>query len=93
MAPAPSLHGRYPLPRYYEPVRLPTAAARAVMSFRTGANAQAVLLRRVSQVPRPFCPHAPSPLTPEGPTAAHTRCFTAGGWLHQLRKTGHLHFV
>ena len=22
--PAPSLHGRYPLPRYYEPVRLPT---------------------------------------------------------------------
>ena len=28
MVPAPSLHGRYPLPRYYEPVRLPAAAAR-----------------------------------------------------------------
>ena len=30
-APAPSLHGDWPLPRYYEPVRLPARAARSVM--------------------------------------------------------------
>jgi hypothetical protein len=30
--PAPSLHGRYPLPRYYGPVRLPNRAATWVMS-------------------------------------------------------------
>jgi hypothetical protein len=38
--------------------------------------------RRVSQVPRLISPHAPSPTTPEGPTAAFARCFTAGGGLH-----------
>jgi len=32
MAPAPSLHSRYPLPRYYEPVRLPAGADGTVMS-------------------------------------------------------------
>jgi hypothetical protein len=29
--PAPSLHGHYPLPRYYAPARLPTGALAAVM--------------------------------------------------------------
>jgi hypothetical protein len=38
MAPAPSLHGRYPLPRYYEPVRLPTAADGTVMSSHTASG-------------------------------------------------------
>jgi len=94
MAPAPSLHGRYPLLRYYEPVRLPTAAATdTVMSSRTAADAQAVALRRVSQVPQPFCPHALSPLTPEGSIGAHTRCFPIDGRLQLLGKTGHLHLV
>jgi hypothetical protein len=92
MAPAPSLHGRYPLLRYYGPVRLPTAAGRTVMFSRTAADAQAVALPRVSQVPRPFCPRALSPFAPEGPTGAHSRCFPAGGRLRHFRKIGHPHW-
>jgi hypothetical protein len=41
MAPAPSLHGRYPLPRYYEPVRLPAAAADTVMLSRAALGLHA----------------------------------------------------
>jgi len=81
MAAAPSLHGRYPLLRSYEPLRLPAAAARTVMSSRTASDAPRVLLRRVSQVPRPFCPRALSPFTPAGPAVALTRYFTADGRL------------
>ena len=61
------------------------------MSSRTAADAQAVALRRVSQVPRPFCPRALSPFTPEGPIGARTRCFPIDGRLQHLRQTGHLH--
>jgi hypothetical protein len=53
------------------------------MSFPLGlSRVTSSLLRRVSQVPRLIYPRAPSPLTPEGPTAAFTPCFTAGGRLH-----------
>src|SRR5882724_12133247 len=77
MAAAPLLHGRYPLPRYYEPLRLPTTAARTVMSFRAASDLHA-LPCRVSQVPQPFCPHALSPSTPAGPVAACSRYFATG---------------
>src|SRR6266481_7923607 len=87
MATAPSLHGRYPLPRYYGPLRLPAAAAAdTVMSSRTAADARAVALLRVSQVPRPFCPRALSPFIPAGPAVAASRCFTTGGRLQLIRR-------
>ena len=38
----------------------------------------------VSQVPRLIFPHALSPITPGGPMAALTRCFTIGGGLHHF---------
>ena len=69
--PAPSLHGRYPLLRYYGPVRLPHRAAPRVMSFPRVVGEFASPPCRVSQVPRPICPYAPSPLTPESPAGAH----------------------
>jgi hypothetical protein len=56
---APSLHGRYPLPRYY-----------GLSDSREKKQSS-----RVSQVPRPIYPHAPSPTTPESPMAAFSRCF------------------
>jgi hypothetical protein len=37
--PAPSLHGHYPLPRYSEPVRLPTRPPSAIYSRKTLAHA------------------------------------------------------
>jgi len=46
---------------------------------------------RASQVPRPICQHAPSPITPESPTAAYVRCFTAGTGLHLSWTDGHSH--
>src|SRR5262245_38766959 len=45
---APSLRGRYSLPRYY-----------GLSDSRSKKKL------RVSQVPRPICPHAPPPTTPE----------------------------
>jgi len=45
--------------------------------------------RRASQVPRPICQHAPSPITPESQAAAFTRCFTAGTGLHLSWTDGH----
>jgi len=38
--------------------------------------------RRASQVPRPICRHAPSPITPESPATAYARFFTASSGLH-----------
>jgi hypothetical protein len=87
MAPAPSLHGRYPLPRYYEPVRLPAVAADTVMASRA-ASGSLPLQRRASQVPRPICPRALSPYTPESPTCAHTRCFHVDGRLRHIWQVG-----
>ena len=79
---APSLHGRYPLPRYYEPVRLPIRAASKVMfSLRALASSPSPP-RRVSQVPRSICLHAPSPPTPASPATACAHCFIAGIRLH-----------
>ena len=97
---APSLHGRYPLPRYYEPVRLPSVAARTVIDSRpalvtplTGdENSISSPRRWVSQVPRLIFAHALSPLTPEGPTVANARCYAAGSRLHHLRQAGRLHW-
>jgi len=49
--------------------------------------------RGASQVPRPICRCPLSPITPESPTAASTRCFAVGNRLHPLRKLGHSHIV
>ena len=48
--------------------------------------------RRVSQVPRLICPHAPSPTTPESPMTARTHCFIIGGRLHLVVQLGRSHF-
>src|SRR5258708_6707993 len=68
---APSLHGRYPLPRYYEPLRLP---ARAVprLCIPLGRWGLVTLSPpcRVSQDPRLIYSCALPPGTPEGPVSA-----------------------
>ena len=97
---APSLHGRYPLPRYYEPVRLPHLAARAVIDSRptlvtpfTGdENSISSPRHWVSQVPRLIFAHALSPLTPEGSLSALAHCFLNDSRLRHLRKIGRLHW-
>src|SRR5207302_8988372 len=67
---APSLHGRYPLPRYYEPLRLPARAApRLCRACPVGVRLPSPPCR-VSQVPRLIFPCALSPPTPEGPASA-----------------------
>jgi len=48
---------------------------------------------RASQVPRSICQHAPSPITPESPTVAYARYFTAGTGLHLSCTDGHSHKV
>ena len=48
---------------------------------------------RASQVPRPICPYAPSPSTPESPTGARTHSFPAGVRLHHIWPTGRSHFA
>ena len=54
--------GVTPLPRYYEPVRLPTAAdAQLWFPTRRCAATHRRAPRRVSQDPRPLCRRAPSP--------------------------------
>ena len=72
MAPAPSLHGRYPLPRYYEPVRLPAAAADTVMLSRValGPHARPCL----AGPPRFLDRSVPTrrPLTPRRAQRVHT---------------------
>jgi hypothetical protein len=50
-------------------------------------------LRRVSQVPRLICPHAPSPTTPESPVIAHSHCFTTGDRLHHVVQLGRSHLL
>ena len=97
---APSLHGRYPLPRYYEPVRLPNVAARAVIDSRpalvtpfTGdENSISPPRHWVSQVPRLIFARALSPLTPEGSLSALAHCFLNDSRLRHLRKIGRLHW-
>ncbi len=44
---------------------------------------------RASQVPRPICPCAPPPITPESPMTAFTCCFVADSRLHPIRRAGH----
>ena len=82
--PAPSLRGHYPLPRYYEPVRLPTEAVPGVI-YSPRALAPDLFgtpPRRVSQVPRLICLRALSPFTPRSPAAAHAHCFTTSARFH-----------
>ena len=97
---APSLHGHYPLPCYYGPVRLPIFASRTVIDSRselsapTSGDENSISLTRrwVSQVPRLIIAYALSPLTPEGSTVANARCFPVDSRLHHLRQAGRLHW-
>jgi len=87
--------------RYYEPVRLPSAAARAVIDSRPALmtprmrrdkeNSISSSRRWVSQVPRLIFARALSPLTPEGSTVANAHCFTADARLHLIWQAGRLH--
>src|SRR5262245_3364773 len=96
---APSLHGCYPLPRYYEPVRLPNVAARAVIDSRPAlmtplsGDENSISSSRpwVSQVPRLIFARALSPLTPEGSPGAFARCFPDDARLRLIRQRGRLH--
>ena len=78
--------GITPLPGYYEPIRLPARPASGYV-FPPPVEA-ATSPHRVSQVPRPICPRAPSPTTPEVPLAAYARCLTSGGGLGHLWQVG-----
>jgi hypothetical protein len=90
--PAPSLHGRYPLLRYYGPVRLPIGAA-PELCFPRRRWSSSRPPRRVSQVPRLIFPRVLSPSTPESPAVAFAHCFTASVRLHHTWKTGHFPFA
>lgn len=46
-------------------------------------------LRRLSQVPRPFCRCAPLPITPGRPARARARCFRADVRFRHLRQVDH----
>jgi hypothetical protein len=80
--------GVTPFPRYYEPVRLPAAAA-AALSIPLPRCLITDAPRRVSQDPHCLCQCAPSPITPSGPVDACARCFSTGSRLRHLRKSGH----
>jgi hypothetical protein len=98
---APSLHGYYPLPRYYEPVRLPSIAARAVIDSRPAlmtplmGDENSISSSRcwVSQVPRLIFARALSPTTPEGSPSASARCFLDDTRLRLLWQFGRLQSV
>ncbi len=90
-AQAPSLHGRYSLLRYYEPVRLPTRARHVVMHSHITlvlVLSPSTALSGLPGPPRLFFPRALSPLTPVSPASALVRCFVAGGRLLHFRQSG-----
>ena len=54
LSPAPSLHGRYPLPRYYGRVRLPPAPNTAYAFAASVGLGRPLPRQRTSQVPLPL---------------------------------------
>ncbi len=83
--------GITPLPHYYEPVRLPAAAApRLWIPMARCQHPSAP--RRVSQDPSLLCRRAPSPLTPGSPMRASAHYYRIGGRLQHLRKIGRCHW-
>jgi hypothetical protein len=82
-------------PHYYVPLRLPTGPDGGYgfpSPVEPSGHPPHRSPRRVSQVPELICRRLLSPFTPESPAAANTRCFTAGGRLHPIRKSGHPHW-
>jgi len=75
------------LPRYYGPLRLPSATGFPVIYSRSPSGSCAES-RWVSQVPRCVFPRAPSPTTPGCSASAYTRCFLADIRLRHLRQLG-----
>ena len=79
--------------RYYEPLRLPTAAARQVMDSLPALSSRLApwTPRRVSQVPEFISRRALSPITPDGSTGAFARCFSADSRFRHLRQVDRRH--
>src|SRR5207247_3276889 len=76
-----------PLPRSYEPVRLP-AVATAWLWIPTPRCSLRRAPRRVSQDPQRHCRRAPFPLAPDGLMGALARSFPITGRLRHLRTVG-----
>ena len=83
--------GITPLPHYYEPVRLPAAAALPLW-IPAGRCAVADAPRRVSQDPLSLCRRVPSPLTPDSSMRASARYFRIDCRLQHRRKLGRCHW-
>src|ERR1700733_5062645 len=83
--------GVTPLPRYYDPLRLPNGPERRLFIPDAGCLTphQGRLPERVSQVPRWVSRYPPSPITPESPTAALARYFAVDSRLRPFRKASH----
>jgi hypothetical protein len=81
-----------PLPRYYEPVRLPAAASGALW-IPPCRCAVADAPRRVSQDPPLPCRRVPSPLTPDSSMRASARYFRIDDRLQHRRKLGRCHWI
>ncbi len=90
IAQAPSLNDHYSCHHYYEPVRLPTHARRAVMHSRTRLRLGFPAWPGLPSS-RLICRPALSPFTPEGSTNAPVRCFFVDGRLRPFWKLGRLH--
>jgi hypothetical protein len=82
--------GVTPLPRYYEPLRLPCLQP-AAYSFAACLVASPQPVARVSQPAQPNFPCALSPLTPESSGIALKRLFTPDDWLQPFWKSGRSH--
>ena len=80
--------GVTPLPRYYEPRRLPNEAD--VRLWFPAHRWTRGPLRRVSQVPRLILQRAPPPTTPESPSGACAHCFPDGDRLRHRLQVGRL---
>jgi hypothetical protein len=79
------------LSTHYGPLRLPAAASTELFIPPHCRHGCPCPLRRVSQVPRLFCPRAPSVPTPESSAGAPARFFPADIRLHPTWKTGRFH--
>ena len=87
---APSLHRHYPASSLLWASPTPVRNHSRGYVFPQGVAASPAS-RRASQVPRLIFQRTPSPSTPESPTVAFSRFFTAGTRFHHLRQPDHSH--
>jgi len=87
--------GITPLPRYYEPLRIPTVNTERVIDSPPMISLQQnpFALGITSDLPGSSADlifrRAPSPTTPDSSTGSYARLFPVDGRLHHLRKIGH----